>query len=92
MVFVFVPAWERYYNSGAFGDDDERRAVLSIARNLDLYVVDLEPLVREGLARHPLYARHELANAHFNAAGYRLMADAVSRAIGDDRVPVIAQQ
>ena len=90
LYFVFVPEWERYYQPGALAGHDVRDRVLAIARSLDLPVIDLEPVVREHPDRLQLFARHELATAHFSALGHELMAREVIAAIEKDQAVSVA--
>jgi hypothetical protein len=74
LLFVFVPEWERYYQPAALTGMDTRDAVLALVRSLDVPIVDLDESIRQHHDRPRLFARHELANAHFSPLGYDLMA------------------
>ncbi len=81
LVFVFVPQWERYYQPAALAGRDLRDAVLAAAGSLGIQVVDLEPVVRGHTERAELFARRELATAHFSELGHALLAREVGEAI-----------
>jgi hypothetical protein len=81
LYFVFVPRWERYFRPAALANRDTRAAVLDVVRSLDLPIIDLDQVIRTTSDPELLYARQELAAAHFSPKGYELFAQAVIRVL-----------
>jgi hypothetical protein len=81
LIFVFVPAWERYFRPDTMAHRDSRQSVLAIARGLNLPVVDLGPTIDAYGDIASLFARQNLATAHFSATGHDLLAREIGRAI-----------
>lgn len=73
LVFVYLPTWERYRIPELASQDRDR--VLSIARRLDLHVVDMHPV----FAAHPdpLSLFPFRRYAHYNEDGHRLVGEEV---------------
>lgn len=77
MLFVYIPAWERYYAAGTIGDDRARKMVLEAAQGLGLPVLDLTPIVAASSDRALLFGRRNLRSSHFSSAGYLLSSRAI---------------
>lgn len=77
MIIVYVPTWRRYFDS-AWRDDGSREAVLGLAQELGIPVVDMHAKLEQVGASAELFSRRNLAWGHFSAEGQALMAGAVA--------------
>jgi len=77
LVFVYLPAWERYGRPG--GADIVRRRVLEVVRRLSVGCVDVHP----DFLQHPnpmsLFMMTQGTPGHYTPEGYRIVATAIRR-------------
>jgi hypothetical protein len=83
LVFVYLPAGERYYGKNYRVADWERSQVLQMVRDREIPLIDLHP----AFAMHsdPLSLFRFRLPSHYNEAGHRLVADQVLRRIGSEQ-------
>lgn len=73
-VFVFLPSWERCFRPSAIPHDAARSEVLNAARDVGLPIIDLTPKFRSFARPEMLFARRDIASAHYSAIGYGFAA------------------
>lgn len=76
MVFVYLPAWERYYAKAK--TPPWRNEILGRVRAMGIDVVDLDPVFSVAAGRDSLFGRGKLARAHYSGAGYARMAGLIA--------------
>ncbi|MDO8281269.1 MAG: hypothetical protein Q7U10_01375 [Thermodesulfovibrionia bacterium] len=78
LYFVYLPHFQRYSKNADYDKLRHRQDVLSIARKLEIPIIDLH---EEVLAKHkdPLSLIPLRLYGHYNAEGYKLFAEAIDR-------------
>jgi hypothetical protein len=82
LVFVYLPEWGRYTRYSSAGKIT-RNDVLAVVRSLGISLVDLEPVFRAH--GDPLSLFPFRRPGHYTEAGYRLVAEEVLKALGQER-------
>jgi len=80
--FVYLPSFERYYTGN---EHTNRDFVMQTATELDIPIIDIHS---EVFAPHPdlLSLFPFRMGGHYNAEGYRLVAEAISKKLKDDGI------
>lgn len=78
LVFVFLPAWERLFDSTVARNDETRAAVLEAARRRDIPIVDLTPVFTAHANPESLFSRGRITGGHYSSRGYSLVAQSIA--------------
>lgn len=81
LVFVYLPRWERIHGEAPAGLESMRRSVLDSAQTIGIPVLDLTPAFASAPEPAALFARADIAVSHYSAAGYRLVAERITRGL-----------
>jgi hypothetical protein len=83
LVFVYLPARERYDGGNLGVEDWERSQVLEMVRDRNIPLIDIHPAF--AMHRDPLSLFPFRLLYHYNAAGHRVVADQVLRRIESEQ-------
>ena len=77
LVFVYLPRWERIHGDATAAFESMRSSVIDSVRSVGIPVLDLTDAFASAAEPAALFARADIAVAHYSAAGYRLVAERV---------------
>ncbi|HEX5110456.1 MAG TPA: SGNH/GDSL hydrolase family protein [Vicinamibacterales bacterium] len=77
LYFVYLPNWERYTARYRARGNNKRDVVLAMARELDMPVIDIDPVFRS--SGDPLALFPFRLVGHYTEAGHQLVAEAIMR-------------
>jgi hypothetical protein len=81
LVFVFLPAWERVFDAEVAANDRTRDAVLAVATNMGVPIVDLTTEFLSHADVASLFSRGGISSGHYSGAGYSLVATTLARRV-----------
>jgi SGNH hydrolase-like domain, acetyltransferase AlgX len=77
LVFVYLPRWERIHGDARAEFESMRSSVMDSVRAIGLPVLDLTEAFASAADPAALFARADIAVAHYSVAGYRLVAERI---------------
>ena len=79
LYFVYLPNWESYTTRYRSRGNTKRPALLALANELDIPVIDVDPVFRSSGDPLDLFPFRQLG--HYTEAGHRLVAEAIMRGL-----------